>query len=101
MLAGEDYDSICRDRNVMAMDCGVVPIIRLSAVEALLENDNEPAVPQDDDNYMLACRDLSFIYDEAGRQAGIRKASEELEQINAELVKLSFFNSRKEGKGIQ
>lgn len=88
VLAGEDYDSICRDRNVMAMDCGVVPIIRLSAVEALLENDNEPAVPQDDDNYMLACRDLSFIYDEAGRQAGIRKASEELEQINAELVKL-------------
>ena len=31
---------------------------------------------------------MSFIYDEAGRQAGIRKASEELEQINAELVKL-------------
>lgn len=86
VLVGDEYDDICRDRNVMAMDCGVIPIIRLSAVEAVLSDEAEDIL-QDDGIYMLACRDLSFIYDEAGRQAGIRKAEEELEQVEEELLK--------------
>lgn len=88
VLAGDDYDNVCRDRNIMSMDCGVVPIIRLSCVEAVLADDEAADEPQDDGIYMLACRDLSFIYDEVGRQAGIKKANEELEQLDAELSKV-------------
>jgi len=81
VLVGDDYGNICRDKNVMTMDCGVVPIIKLDAVEGTTD-------AHDADAYMLACRDLSFIYDEAGRMSGIRKASEELEQAVQELTKL-------------
>lgn len=88
VLVGDDYDAVCRDRNVMAMDCGVVPIIKLSAVEKVLKSDSAEDISQPDEVYMLACRDLSFIYDEAGRQSGIKKASEELDQTELELSKL-------------
>ena len=88
VLAGEDYESICRDRNVMTMDCGVVPIIRLEAVEAAAAETDTDTPDANDNMYMLACRDLSFIYDEAGRLSGIRKASEELDQTTLELTRL-------------
>lgn len=87
VLVGDDYENICRDRNVMTMDCGVVPIIRLDVVDAVTAGDGM-ADAHETDAYMLACRDLSFIYDEAGRLSGIRKATEELEQASQELAKL-------------
>lgn len=81
IIVKEDYELIINDRNVTAFDSlGVVPVIN----EAVLASE----IGIESENYFLACRDMSFIYDEAGKNAGLKRLKEEEERVSAELAKV-------------
>ncbi len=81
ILVKEDYELIRADKNIAAFDnSGVVPVIKEEWLKAEKEVEAESC--------FLACRDLSFIYDEAGKSAGLKKLCEEEERIKAELAKV-------------
>lgn len=89
VLVREDYEAVCSDKNIMSMDCGVVPVLELPEVEAVLSGDaDEEAELYGNRGTMLACLDMAFIYDEAGRQSGLKKVKEEAEQTDTELIRL-------------
>lgn len=75
----QDYETILADKNIMTFDCeGVVPL--LNGAELLQEESG---------GRFLVCRDLSFIYDDAGKQAGLKGLTEEAQRLDAELLKVS------------
>ena len=91
VLVKENYEEVCSDKNIMAIDCGVVPLLQLKEVEAVLSEETADAAETYGDggrDRVLACLDMSFIYDEAGRQSGLKKVKEEAEQSRAELIRL-------------
>lgn len=78
VVVKEEYESICMDKNILSMSLeGVVPVLSLEEINS------------SDHMLLLACKDLSFIYDEAGKQSGLKKVEEEKEAVNEELSKLS------------
>ena len=85
VIAKENYEYIIKDKNISNFDNkGIAFIID---AKSLCEEDNQSSDCFVTDGIFAACRNLSFIYDEAGKQAKLKSVAEENDRLKAELAK--------------